>query len=94
MRIFEYLPRLLHSKTAVVDGERATIGTSNIDYRSFFLNYELNLFTQDDWLCSRLRAVFLDDLQQSEEILPEQWKTRFWGRKALELVGWLARRLL
>ena len=94
VRIFEYLPRLLHTKTAVVDGERATIGTSNIDYRSFFLNYELNLFTQDDWLCSRLRAVFLDDLQQSEEILPEQWKTRFWGRKALELVGWLARRLL
>jgi cardiolipin synthase len=94
VRIFEYLPRLLHSKTTVVDGDYATIGTSNIDYRSFFLNYELNLFTHDSWLCERLRAVFLEDLQQSEEILVEQWRTRFWGRKALELVGWLARRLL
>ena len=94
VRIFEYLPRLLHSKTTVVDGERATVGTSNIDYRSFFLNYELNLFTHNAWLCGQLRAVFLEDLQQSEEIQAEQWKTRFWGRRALELVGWLARRLL
>jgi hypothetical protein len=38
--------------------------------------------------------VFLEDLQQSEEVLVEQWRTRFRGRKALELVGWLARRLL
>ncbi|MEN8801569.1 MAG: phospholipase D-like domain-containing protein [Thiogranum sp.] len=94
VRIFEYLPRLLHSKTTVVDGAHATVGTSNIDYRSFFLNYELNLFTHESWLCERLQAVFLEDLQQSEEILVEHWKTRFWGRRALELVGWLARRLL
>jgi cardiolipin synthase len=94
VRIFEYLPRLLHSKTTVVDAKHATVGTSNIDYRSFFLNYELNLFTHQSWLCERLRAVFLEDLQQSEEVLEEHWKTRFPGRKALELVGWLARRLL
>jgi len=94
VRIFEYLPRLLHSKTTVVDGTHASVGTSNIDYRSFFLNYELNLFTHNSWLCERLRAVFLEDLQQSEEVLVEQWRTRFRGRKALELVGWLARRLL
>jgi len=94
VRIFEYLPRLLHSKTTVVDAKHATVGTSNIDYRSFFLNYELNLFTQESWLCEQLRTVFLEDLQQSEEVLVEQWRSRFWGRKALELVGWLARRLL
>ncbi len=94
VRIFEYLPRLLHSKTTVVDGEYATIGTSNIDYRSFFLNYELNLFTHDPWLCEQLRSVFLEDLRESDEILLQQWKTRFWGSKALELAGWLARRLL
>jgi len=94
VRIFEYLPRLLHSKTTVVDGEYASVGTSNIDYRSFFLNYELNLFTHNASLCGRLRAVFIKDLQQAEEILVEQWRTRFWGRKALELVGWVARRLL
>jgi cardiolipin synthase len=94
VRIFEYLPRLLHSKTTVVDGNHATIGTSNVDYRSVFLNYELNLFTRDPELCGQLRAVFLEDLRSSEEILVETWKTRFWGRKLLELVGWLARRLL
>ena len=94
VRIFEYLPRLLHSKTTVVDAAHATVGTSNIDYRSFFLNYELNLFTHESVLCGRLRSVFLEDLQQAEEVLAEHWKTRFWGRRALELAGWLARRLL
>jgi cardiolipin synthase A/B len=94
VRIFEYLPRLLHSKTTVVDGAHATVGTSNIDYRSFFLNYELNLFTHESVLCGRLWSVFLEDLQQAEEVLAEHWKTRFWGRRALELAGWLARRLL
>ena len=94
VRIFEYLPRLLHSKNTVVDGNYATVGTSNIDYRSFFLNYELNLFTRNSPLCDQLRTVFLEDLQKSEEVHMEQWKNRFWGRRALELVGWMARRLL
>ncbi len=94
VRIFEYLPRLLHSKTTVVDGNYATIGTSNMDYRSVFLNYELNLFTRDASLCQQLSEMFHEDLQCSEEVLVETWRTRFWGRKFLELVGWLARRLL
>ena len=70
------------------------MGTANIDYRSFFLNYELNLFTPDSALCSRLESIFAEDLEQSEEILAEQWKRRFWGRKALEFAGWMARRWL
>jgi cardiolipin synthase len=94
VRIFEYLPRLLHSKTIVVDSNYASVGTANIDYRSFFLNYELNLFTRNVFLCKRLQSVFLEDLDNSEEIQVEQWRRRFWGRKALEFAGWMARRWL
>jgi len=46
VRIYEYLPRVLHAKTAVIDGAWGTVGTANLDYRSLYLNYELNFVTQ------------------------------------------------
>ena len=94
MRIFEYQPRILHAKTAVADGDWATLGTANLDYRSFFLNYELNLVSRDPGLCRGLEAQFLRDLEASVEIMPVEWAQRHWGRHLLEMIGWLARRWL
>jgi len=94
VRIFEYQPRLLHAKTIVVDASHATVGTANFDYRSFFLNYELNLFTRNPYLCHELDKVYREDLVHSEEILGERWSRRPWTHKLLELIGWMARRWL
>ncbi len=55
IRIFEYLPGMLHAKVVIVDGKRATLGTANLDYRSLFQNYELNLVSEDPDLCSPVR---------------------------------------
>jgi len=94
VRIYEYLPRMLHAKTAVVDGVWATIGTANLDYRSFFLNHELNLVTRESGLCRQLQALFIQDLEQAQEILPANWAKRPWRQHLAETVGWLARRWL
>ena len=94
VRIFEYLPRMLHAKTAVVDGSWATIGTANLDYRSLFLNYELNLVSRDSTLCERLCTQFEVDLSQSREILPAAWPRRPAVQRLYEAVGWMARRWL
>lgn len=94
VRIYEYQPRLLHAKTIVVDGSHATVGTANIDYRSFLLNYELNLFSRDAHLCRQLVEQFRQDLHHSEQIHPERWSRRPWSDKLFELAGWLARRWL
>lgn len=94
VRIYEYLPRMLHAKTIVVDGNHTTVGTANLDYRSFFLNYELNLFTRDSTLCSKLQAQFYTDLEAAEEINLKKWSRRFWGGRLFELAGWMARRWL
>jgi len=94
VRIYEYLPRMLHAKTMVVDSQYATVGTANLDYRSFFLNYELNLFTRDPALCSQLHAQFHTDLDVAEEINGRKWSRRFFGFRLAELLGWLARRWL
>lgn len=94
IRIYEYLPRMLHAKTIVADSNYATVGTANLDYRSFFLNYELNLFTRDPAFCSLLQAQFYTDLEAAEEISLKKWNRRFWGGRLFELVGWMARRWL
>jgi len=94
VRIFEYQPRLLHAKTIVVDGARASVGTANFDYRSFLLNYELNLFTANSPLCRQLDEVFLHDLEHSEEIHGERWSKRPRMDRFFELIGWMARRWL
>ena len=94
VRIYEYVPRMLHAKTVVIDGTWSTIGTANLDYRSFFLNHELTLVSRDAMLCASLEAQFYDDLEQTEEILAVNWPRRRWPGRVLEMVGWLARRWL
>jgi cardiolipin synthase len=94
VRIYEYLPRMLHAKTTVVDHDWAMVGTANLDYRSLFVNYELNLVTRNPVLSSVLKQQFLDDLKLSEQILPIRWYKRGWIAHCTEMVGWIARRWL
>jgi len=94
IRIFEYLPRMLHAKTIVIDSSYAMVGTANLDYRSFFVNYELNLFTRDYIFCEQLQAQFYTDLEAAEEINQGKWSRRFRGDRLFELIGWWARRWL
>ena len=94
VRIYEYTPRMLHAKTVVMDGNWATIGTANLDYRSFFLNQELTLVSRNAELCRSLEEQFLEDLGKAEEITASMWPRRRWMGRLLELIGWLARRWL
>lgn len=94
VRIFEYLPRVLHAKTVLADDCYAMIGTSNLDYRSIFLNYEINLVSKEPSLNRALHDQFLADLAESKEILPDAWGRRHWLHYPAESLGWLARRWL
>jgi cardiolipin synthase len=94
IRIFEYQPRVLHAKTAVVDGVVATVGTANLDYRSLFVNYELNLFSANRALCLALEEQFQTDLTDAVEITVASWSKRPWSGMVTESIGWIARRWL
>lgn len=94
VRIFEYRPRMLHAKTIVIDQSWAMVGTSNLDYRSFFLNYELNLVSRNHQLAAELHQRFFDDLNDSSEVLQRQWIRRYWHRYLFESIGWMMRRWL
>ena len=92
--IYEYLPRVLHAKVVVIDGRWAAVGTANIDYRSFFVNYELNLITADAALCAYLTQQFEHDLLQAEQIHSRLWGQRPWLHRLAESLAWLVRRWL
>lgn len=94
VQIYKYQPRMLHAKTLIVDGQWGSVGTANVDYRSFFLNYELILTTRQSQFVAELESQFLDDLEQSTVVHPLRWAQRGWPGRVLELIGWLGRRWL
>ncbi|MGH7845888.1 MAG: phospholipase D-like domain-containing protein [Candidatus Binatia bacterium] len=85
IQIYEYLPALLHAKTMVVDDVWATIGSTNIDNRSFALNEELNITVYNRALAQRLEQIFYADLKHSRKVSYEQWRSRGLKEKLFEL---------
>jgi cardiolipin synthase len=85
VEIFEYMPALLHSKSMVVDGIWATVGSTNFDNRSFALNEELNLTLYDRSLARQLEQTFAEDLKHARKITYEEWDNRSLKEKFFEL---------
>ena len=87
IKVYEYRAALLHSKTMVIDSVWATVGSTNLDRRSFELNEELNLVVYGADIARRLERVFVDDLEQSREVTYEQWKNRGIRGRILEILS-------
>jgi cardiolipin synthase len=84
VRIFEWLPTVLHAKTAIVDRRWVTTGSFNLDYISIANNRELNLSVLDEDFAERARRVFLHDLTQCHEISLAEHQARPWLARVLE----------
>ncbi|MBO2942927.1 cardiolipin synthase [Paenibacillus sp. F411] len=63
--VYQYNNGFVHAKTLVVDDKVASVGTANIDYRSFRLNFEVNAFIYDETIACRLNDEFRKDLEVS-----------------------------
>jgi cardiolipin synthase len=74
VQIHEYGPALLHAKTMVVDGQWVSIGSANLDNRSFALNNELNLAFLDRGLAAKLTKVFRQDLAYTKRVTYADWQ--------------------
>ena len=75
-RIFEYQATMLHAKTLTVDGAWSSVGTINFDNRSFQLHDEVTLGIWDRGFAAKLTEQFEADLEVSEQIELERWRTR------------------
>ncbi|RSD29368.1 cardiolipin synthase [Mesobacillus subterraneus] len=79
--IYSYKKGFLHQKVIIVDGNIASIGTANMDMRSFHLNFEVNVFLFGTSSIRDLVAHYEEDMEDSEKISPVQYYKRgFWER--------------
>jgi cardiolipin synthase A/B len=76
VRIYEYEPTVLHSKTVVADGMWCSIGTVNFDNRSLAFNDEVSALILDESFGASMHATFLADLEQATEIRLESFRRR------------------
>lgn len=79
-----YEKGIIHAKTMVVDGVFSTIGTSNMDYRSFNTNFEINALIYNKKVAAQMENTFFNDLQESRLLDAEEWYNRPFKQKLKE----------
>jgi cardiolipin synthase len=94
VEIYEYRAALLHAKTMVIDGVWSTVGSTNLDNRSFALNDELNVIFYSRDVARRLEQVLHEDLEHSRRVTYESWSRRPVKERLLELLALPIRDLL
>lgn len=84
IRVFTYNAGFLHSKCAVADDDWCTVGSSNMDFRSFENNFEANAFIYGKKAATSVKEIFMKDLNACTEVRINQWRKRPWRRRLLE----------
>jgi cardiolipin synthase len=88
VRIFEWHDALMHAKTAVIDSTWSSVGSTNLDWRSFVHNYEADVIVLDAAFAREMERRFVLDVQASVEVDPAKWRRRGPFEKLKE---WVAR---
>ncbi|AYX90872.1 cardiolipin synthase [Staphylococcus cohnii] len=76
VKVYTYENGFIHSKMMIIDDEVASVGSSNMDIRSFELNFEINAFMYDKNIVKELKAAFIEDMKVSEELTEERYEQR------------------
>src|SRR5690606_35955026 len=74
--LYRYRKGFIHAKTLVIDDMFSSIGTANMDYRSFSMNFEINALIYNKEFNQQMRSQFHLDLQECEEVTLERWENR------------------
>ena len=84
VKIYVREDAVLHAKTALIDGVWSTIGSTNLDWRSFLNNQEINAVMLSQDFGTQMQAMFEKDLESSRLITYEEWKKRSIGQRLME----------
>jgi cardiolipin synthase len=84
VRIYERQDALLHAKTAVIDGVWSTVGSSNVDFRSFLHNDEVNVVVLGEDFALQMERMFATDVAASINIEASTWEKRGMGERLRE----------
>ena len=86
-KIYERRDRLLHAKTVIIDGVWSTIGSTNLDWRSFLHNDEVNAVILGQEFAAQMLAMFEKDVASSNAITLKQWHERSIPMRLKELMA-------
>lgn len=92
VKIYEYQPTMIHTKSLLVDGMWSVVGSTNFDHRSFGINDEINLAIFDPAVAQRLERDFAEDLSHSRAVSYREWSRRSLLEKGHEWLGALIER--
>lgn len=84
VRIFLRQGEFIHAKTFVCDDYLSSIGSANLDFRSFAINYEVNSYIYDEETAIMNKGIFMFDIRQCRELTLEEWNRRPWYSRILE----------
>lgn len=71
--IYYYEKGFMHAKTVMIDGKMASVGSANLDFRSFKLNFEINSFIYDKQTTDKLEQLFMNDIRNSRVVTTEMF---------------------
>ena len=94
VKIYERQDAMLHAKTAMIDGVWSTVGSSNLDWRSFLNNQEINAVVLGQDFGTQMQLMFEEDLKHSKQINLEEWRKRSLGLRIKEISARLWARFL
>jgi cardiolipin synthase len=94
VKIYEREGRLLHAKTATIDGVWSTVGSTNLDWRSLAHNDELNVVILGTDFAARMERIFAQDVAHSKAITREAWARRGIVERLREIAARLTARFL
>jgi cardiolipin synthase len=94
IRLYEWQGSVLHAKTAVIDDRWCTVGTYNMDHRSWRSNLEVNVMVEDHAVATAMARRFRDDLACSVPVDPHTWSFRPLSERVLERFFFQFRKLL
>jgi len=76
VKVYRYNKGFVHAKTMVIDDVFTSVGTANIDYRSFNINFEVNALIYNETISKNLKMQFLKDVKDSELVEYNSWVKR------------------
>ena len=94
VKIHERQGRILHAKTAVIDGAWSAVGSSNLDWRSTVWNNEIDAIILGADFGGAMEAMFADDVKASHTITLDAWRRRGLGERVQEIKAKLVETLL
>jgi cardiolipin synthase len=90
IQIFTFTPTFIHKKEWIIDDQMVSVGSSNIDYRSIYSNYEANITLYSSTVAKQMRKVFDQDLDQSSQVQLKEMKNLSTQDR---MINWVCARL-